>query len=50
MPATQALELLCHLVDILDKYAEMVQAGVVEALADLVSLEPQDRQVDRPVA
>ena len=27
-----------------------VQAGVVEALADLVGLEPQDRQIDRPIA
>jgi hypothetical protein len=28
----------------------MVQAGIVETLADLVGLEPQDRQIDRPVA
>ena len=28
----------------------MVQAGVIQALAELVGLEPQDRQVDRAVA
>ena len=28
----------------------MVQAGIVEALAELVGLEPQDRQIDRAVA
>ena len=28
----------------------MVQAGIVETLADLVGLEPQYRQVDRPIA
>ena len=28
----------------------MVQAGIIETLADLVGLEPQDRQIDRPVA
>src|ERR1700751_552825 len=48
--AAQALELLGNLVDVLDQDAEMMQAGIVEALADLVGLEPKDRQVDRPVA
>src|SRR6516162_5289947 len=50
MPAAQSLELLCGLSDVFDENAEMVQAGVVEALAELVGLEAQDRQVDRPVA
>ena len=40
MLAAQALELPCDLLDILDQDAEMMQAGVVEALADLVGLEP----------
>src|SRR5437868_10986461 len=50
MLAAETLEPLCGFVDILDEDAEMVQAGVVETLAELVGLEPQDRQVDRAVA
>src|ERR1700730_772532 len=50
MLAAQALELLGGFVDVLDQDAEMVQAGVIQALAELVGLEPQDRQVDRAVA
>jgi predicted ATP-grasp superfamily ATP-dependent carboligase len=40
MLAAQALELLCDLLDVLDENAEMMQAGIVEALAELVGLEP----------
>ena len=40
MLAAQAFELLCNLLYILDEDAEMMQARLVEALADLVGLEP----------
>ena len=50
MLAAQSLDLLRELLDVLDKDAEMVQARVFEALADLVSLKPQNRQIYRPVA
>ena len=48
--AAQCLDLLREFLDVVDEDAEMVQAGIVEAFADLVGLEPQDRQIDRPVA
>src|SRR5204862_6078179 len=48
--SAQCLDLLRELLDIVDQDAEMVQASIVETLADLVGLEPQDRQIDRPVA
>src|SRR5438132_11904611 len=48
--AAETLEPLCGLVDILDEDAEMVQAGVVETLAELVGLELEDRQVEGAVA
>jgi hypothetical protein len=41
---------LLRLVDVLDQDAKMMEAGVIHALADLVGLEAQDRQVDRAVA
>jgi hypothetical protein len=50
MLAAETFELLCGFLDILDQDAEMVQAGVIQAFAELVGLEPQDRQVDRTVA
>src|SRR6516164_1458410 len=50
MLAAQPLDLLREPLDVPDEYAEMVQAGVVKASADLVGLEPQYRQIDRPVA
>src|SRR5271155_3493403 len=50
MRAAQCLDLLRELLDVVDEDAEMVQAGIVETLADLVGLEPQDRQINRPVA
>ena len=50
MRAAQRLDLLRELLDVLDKDAEMVQTRVVEALADLVCLKPQNREIDRPVA
>src|SRR5580693_5589527 len=50
MLAAQRLGLLRELLDVVDEDAEMVQAGIVETLADLVGLKPQDRQIDRPIA
>src|SRR5438477_10238536 len=47
--SAQRLDLLRELLDVVDQDAEMVQAGIVEALADLVGLESQDRQIYRPV-
>src|SRR4029077_7672341 len=39
-----------RLVDVVDEDAEMVQPGVVHALADLVALKAQDGEVDGAVA
>jgi hypothetical protein len=50
MRAAQRLDPVRELLDVVDQDAEMVQAGVVETFADLVGLEPQDRQIDRAVA
>src|SRR5260370_36182526 len=50
MRAAQCFALLRELLDIVDADAEMMQAGIVEAFADLIGLEPQDRQIDGPVA
>ncbi len=50
MLAAQALDFLRELLDVIDQDTEMVQSGVVETLADLVGLEPEDRQVDGSIA
>ncbi len=45
----EAFELLREFLDILDQDAEMVNAPVIDALAELVGLEFQDRHVERAV-
>jgi hypothetical protein len=49
MLAAERLELSGGSLDVLDEDAEMVQPGIIEALADLIGLEFEDRQIDRPV-
>src|SRR5437870_310331 len=46
----ERLELLGEFGDILDQYAEMMDPAIVEALAELVGLEFEDRHVKRAVA
>src|SRR5947209_2522869 len=48
--AAERLELLRGLVDILDQDAEMVQPGVIHALADLLGLEAKNRKSDSAFA
>src|SRR5271155_2695667 len=50
MLRAEAFEPLGKLVDILDEHAEMVDAAVVHALAELIGLEFEDRHVERAVA
>src|SRR5262249_34750189 len=45
----EALEFLRERVDILDQYAEVVNAAVIHALAELIGFEFQDRHVERAV-
>jgi len=46
----EALQPFRELVDILDQHAEMVDAAVVETLAELIGLEFEDRHVEGAVA
>ncbi len=45
----EADELLREFLDVLDQDAEMVDAAIVDALAELVGLELEDRHVKRAV-
>src|SRR5580698_10006079 len=45
-----ALELFFERLDVFDQHAEMMQAAIIHALAELVGLELQDRHVERAVA
>ena len=45
MSAPQCLDLLREPLDVVDEDAEMVQAGIVETLADLVGLERIARSI-----
>src|SRR4029077_5094047 len=47
---TEALQPLRELADIFDQHAEMMDAAIVETLAELVGLEFEDRQVEGAVA
>ena len=49
MLGAEAFELLREFLDILDQNAEMVNAPVIDALAELVGLEFEDRHVERAV-
>src|ERR1700732_4651187 len=50
MLGAEALQLLRELLDIFDQDSEMVHAGVVHALAELIALEFENRQVEGAVA
>src|SRR5271156_6488387 len=50
MLRAEAFEPLGKLVDVLDQHAEMVDAAVVHALAELIGPEFEDRHVQRAVA